>query len=285
MQAQEWSVPEQAKNIENPYKLIKQNINKGKKIYKANCKSCHGDMGKNNMIYLNPLPIDLGSQKLFEQSDGEIFYKINIGRDAMPTFEKTLTAEGRWMLITYIRSLDKKFAHKISRIKPDNPKVTRAFLKIIDENRDKKTITAHLTGITSKGKIVNLKNIELSAFVKRSFGQLNIVGENSITDEHGKLLIQFPNDLPGDKNGNLDITIKVSDEDLYGNLEMRLISKLGIPKNTKNPLSERVMWGTSKNAPVWIIALYASVVACIWAIIIIVLIKTPKIKKLAKVEE
>jgi len=279
--AEDWTVPSSAKNKRTPYESSRKNISKGKKAYMTNCKSCHGEPTKDNAMPLEPKPSDLGSQSFLVQSDGEIFYKVQTGRAAMPTFEKTLSGETRWMIIAYLRSFDKNKPQTGAITEVENPEVSNAFLKVdIDDEHHK--ILAHLTGRTLKGKLVNLQSVELEALVKRQFGQLNVTGENAYTDENGKLEIPFPHDLPGDKQGHVDLTVKVSDDDLYGKLEVKLISKLGVPTNPINPLSERAMWGTRANAPIWIILTFALGVLGIWSIIFLVIFNTPKLKKMAK---
>jgi len=282
--AEEWTVPSSAKSKRNPYESIRQNVSKGKKAYMTNCKSCHGDPGKDNAMPLVPKPSDLGSQAFLVQTDGVIYYKVKSGRGAMPTFDKTLSDESKWMIIAYLRSFDKNKQKASATDAVENPKVDHAYLKV-DIDDEHHMILAHLTGKTPKGKLVNLQNIELEALVKRQFGQLNVAGENAFTDENGKLKIPFPHDLPGNKLGNVDLTVKVSDDDLYGKLEVKSIAKLGVPTNPINPLSERAMWGTRANAPIWIILTFSFVVLGIWSAIIMIIFRVFKLKRMTRKKE
>jgi len=280
--AQEWNVPSTAKNKNNPYDYSKLNISKGKKVYQVNCKSCHGDPTKNNPLALNPAPTDLGSINFLNQSDGEIYYKVKKGKGAMPTFNKTLNDEAKWMVINYLRSFDaNKSNRKSIASKPSNPEVVSTKL-VLTEDSENKTILAHLSGITTKGKKVNLKSIELSALVKRMFGELNVAGDEAITDEEGKLLIQFPKNLPGDRAGHLDVTVKVTDDDLFGKVEEKLITNIGNPTNPKNILDERAMWGTRANAPIWIIATFLFMVISAWSIIGYALFQVFRLYRMSK---
>ncbi len=282
--AEDWTVPSVAKNKQSPYVSNRKNVSKGKKVYMTNCKSCHGDPAKDNAMPMLPKPTDLGSQAFLVQSDGEIYYKVQTGRATMPTFAKTLSDEAKWMIISYLRSFDKnkKLASLTTEI--ENPEVKHAFLEVdIDDKHHK--IMAHLTGRTPKGKLVNLQSIELEALVKRQFGQLIVSGENTYTDENGKLEITFPHDLPGNKEGDVDVTVRVSDDDLYGKLEVKLVSRLGVPTNPINPLSVRAMWGTRANAPIWIIATFGFVVIGIWSVIILIIFQAFKLRRMAKKKE
>ncbi|WP_321280249.1 cytochrome c [Marinifilum fragile] len=280
--AQGWSVPSSAKKKQNPYEATAKNISSGKKIYNLNCKSCHGDPTMANMLPLAPVaPTDLGSQNfLVQSSDGEIYYKVNKGQGAMPTFEKTLSDEDKWMVITFLRSFDKnkKERQQVAEIK--NPEVTDVKLEL-KVNEAEKNMSAKLSGVTKTGKRVGLQGIEMSFLVKRSFGFLDVSGEDPYTNEKGDVQIQFPKDLPGDREGQVNMLVKVTDDAFYGKLEEARVVTLGVPTDPVNPLDERAMWGTRANAPIWIIVTFVGGVVGIWSVIFLVLFQMIKLPKLA----
>ncbi|RUT79391.1 c-type cytochrome [Ancylomarina longa] len=285
VQAEDWGVPSSAKKKHNPYDANVKNISSGKKIFNINCKTCHGDPGKGNMIHLVPIsPTDIGSQDFLVQTDGEIYYKINKGNGAMPTFEKTLNDEHKWMVITYLRSFDKsnRRSEKLAEVK--NPEVTDVKLDLEIQDSSK-YILAHLTGMTKKGKRVGLHGIEMSFLVKRNFGYLDISREDAYTDDNGKVETVFPYDLPGDREGHVDLLVKLTDDAFYGNLEKSQIVSLGVPTIPVNPLDERAMWGTRANAPIWIMVSYIGGVFVIWGVIFFVLFQMIKIPRLAQNKE
>ena len=99
--SQEWVVPEELAATSNPSDYTLENIKQGKAIYIKNCKSCHGDPGKNNPLALNPMPVDMASEKMQANSEGVLFYKITNGRGVMPPFESTLSEPDRWLLVIF----------------------------------------------------------------------------------------------------------------------------------------------------------------------------------------
>ena len=102
--SQDWAVPEDESAVENPVKYELDNVLSGKDLYMANCKSCHGDPGKNNPLPLVPLPPDVDSEKMQANSDGALFYKITSGKGAMPQFETVLSEDERWKIISFINN-------------------------------------------------------------------------------------------------------------------------------------------------------------------------------------
>ncbi len=277
--AEDWNVSATAKKKLNPYELSKKNISTGKKVYQANCKSCHGDPTKANMLPLVPVPTDLGSQNFLVQSDGEIYHKVKVGKGAMPTFDKTLNDESKWMVITYLRSFDKNKKKVVTAKAVVNPEVTDVKIEL-NVDSEKKKLKANLTGLKKNGKRVGLEGIELSFLVKRAFGQLDISGEEAYTDANGELLIQFPTDLPGDREGQVDLLVRITDEDNYGPIEEKRVLSIAVPTNPKNILDERAMWGTRANAPIWIVATYVLGVIGIWSVIFLVLFQVFQLSKM-----
>jgi mono/diheme cytochrome c family protein len=111
--AGEWKAPADAKNTKNPLAAKKGDaklLADAKKLAETNCQSCHGS-GKGDgpaaAALPPPKPADWTSAKVAVESDGELFWKISNGRGAMPPW-KHLPEEQRWMLVNYIRSLQKK---------------------------------------------------------------------------------------------------------------------------------------------------------------------------------
>jgi cytochrome c5 len=93
--SQEWPVPGNQLNMENPLPFNLENVQKGKDLYQQNCKSCHGDPGKNNHLPLVPPPPDIVSEQMQANTDGGLFYKITSGRGGMPQFETTISEDDR----------------------------------------------------------------------------------------------------------------------------------------------------------------------------------------------
>ncbi|MCF8227328.1 MAG: c-type cytochrome [Bacteroidales bacterium] len=107
-----WEIPDEYKNMENPYKGDKGLDRIGKMLYAKNCKSCHGNKGEADGPRAKQIDVpmfDLSSEDFqAAYNDGEIYYMSIIGRDEMPNFESKIPDdEDRWAVVNYIRSLKK----------------------------------------------------------------------------------------------------------------------------------------------------------------------------------
>ncbi|HEY3322327.1 MAG TPA: c-type cytochrome [Planctomycetota bacterium] len=106
-----WVAPARAAKKANPIAADAQSMARGKQLFTKNCLSCHGETGRGDGPAAKDLerhPGNLSDPKMFEQSDGALFWKITEGNKPMLSFEKTLTPEERWDVVNYVRTLAKK---------------------------------------------------------------------------------------------------------------------------------------------------------------------------------
>lgn len=103
-----WLAPEEAKKLRNPLQPVSSTIADGRYLFRQNCKSCHGAFGKGDgpvAVTLKKHPADLSATAVQQQTDGELYYKISIGRGEMPGFREILRPDERWSLVHYIHTL------------------------------------------------------------------------------------------------------------------------------------------------------------------------------------
>ncbi|HEX7457117.1 MAG TPA: cytochrome c [Ginsengibacter sp.] len=105
-----WVVPEAYVNLKNPTKADSATLKSAKASYIKYCAPCHGDKGKGDgpaNASLNPYPANHTAITMLKETDGALWYKITEGRNPMPENKSVLTANQRWELVNYIRTLAK----------------------------------------------------------------------------------------------------------------------------------------------------------------------------------
>ncbi len=108
---EKWIAPESSKEINNPVSVKKRSSSakNGAKLFKKFCIVCHGEQGIGDGPggkALDPKPANLTSEPVQKQIDGEIFWKISNGRNAMIKWNPIIAEEDRWNLVNYIRTLN-----------------------------------------------------------------------------------------------------------------------------------------------------------------------------------
>ena len=274
-QKQRWDVPADKKAKNSYIKFDNASSKDGEAIYTKNCLSCHGNPGKGNALKtLKPIPPDLYSALTQELTDGELFYIISTGRLVMPSFKNILSEEDRWKLVSYIRSGNKKYVQVLSKTDPNKSKLVEIKLDF-DSLTNKIKIIANAA---EKTGIIPLKDAEVSLFANRYFGKLQI--EKTIrTNAEGFAIFNFPKDLPGDKAGNVDLSVKINDE-VYGEIESQNKLKVGIPTDKPSLTEKRAIWNVLKKAPIWLIITYTSLVFFVGFVLLFIVRNLMKLKKL-----
>ena len=273
--AQRWDIPAD-KKAKNSYIKFDNNTDKdGEAIYTKNCKSCHGDLGKGNGIKtLNPLPPELSADLTQALTDGELLYILNTGRNAMPNFKNTLSEEERWKVISYLRSLNKKYVQVLSKTDPSKSKLVKINMNF---NAATNKINVSVKANETSG-VVLLKDAEIMLFVSRYFGKLQI-DKTIRTDKDGNATFSFPKDLPGDSLGNLSLIVKVNDE-LYGEIESINNLQIGVPTDKPSLTAKRAIWNVLKLAPWWIIITYTSIVLVVGLFLLLIVRNLFRINKI-----
>ncbi len=253
LSSRNWKAPDDQKDKNSYIKFDASTAAQGEAIYNANCASCHGNPGKNNALKsLNPVPPDLSSAASQSLTDGELIYILNNGAGLMPSFKNSLGEEKEWMVISYLRGFNKNYVQELSKFDPAKSKLVKLISSF-----DKATnlITVNATADEKNGKVA-IVGAEISLFVKRYFGNFQI--EKALkTDANGSAKFSFPTDMPGNKNGDLDVLVKMYDEN-YGEVQVTKSYSIGVPTDNPGLNEKRAIWNTLAKAPLWIIGLYST---------------------------
>ena len=114
----------------------------------------------------------------------------------------------------------------------------------------------------------------VSVYIKRMFSSLKI-GEGE-TDEEGMVEIDFPEGLPGDENGHLEISVLIEETEEYGNLKATLGKKWGTSVSYDIQKLPRALW--SPHPPAWMIISFFILMGTVWIHYMIIVINLYRIK-------
>ena len=105
-------VPENYRNVANPYEFSPPQIAEGAKIYEARCRRCHGEQGMGGgeavkdltpspalLAYFIHRPIAVDQFLLWTISEGGVAYDTE-----MPAYKDELSRDEIWKVISYMRA-------------------------------------------------------------------------------------------------------------------------------------------------------------------------------------
>ncbi|PYJ53644.1 MAG: cytochrome c class I, partial [Verrucomicrobia bacterium] len=75
------------------------------------CAGCHGKTGNGDgpdAADLGIHPAKLSDPTIRAETDGELFWKITVGKKPMPNYGTRLSATDRWNVINYLRTLGRR---------------------------------------------------------------------------------------------------------------------------------------------------------------------------------
>jgi cytochrome c5 len=277
--SQKWETPADKKSKVSPIVFNESTTKEGEALFTKNCQSCHGNPGQGNFLKsLNPQPPDPASKEFQEQTDGELFYKITTGRAIMPAFKNILSEEERWKVISYFRSFNKSYTQQKPDTTANSLRNNTVKIKIDFDKTTNKVVIYAKKNLPKDSSLI--KDAEVNVFVKRCFGNLQI-GKSAQTDNNGEATFDFPKDLPGDKDGNIELIVKVTDDKL-GEFEAQKKLQIGVPTDKPSLTENRAIWNVVAKAPLWLLATYIISVLVVLSILAYLVLNLVKIKKLSK---
>jgi mono/diheme cytochrome c family protein len=281
LSGQTWTVPEDRKARLPDVAFTDDMRNSGSQLYLVNCKSCHGDPGRNNGPNMTPHPPDPVSIQMQGNSDGELYYKIQEGRLTMPSFKNALTSAEIWQVVAFIRSFNKEYIQQIAAKAGTNQQYSQ--VEITLSVTGDTLIQASVTGM-EKNVRVPVPGVEVALLSHRYFGHLRL-DEPRITDISGIVRFRAPSDLPGDSTGMIRLIAKLTDEDQFGSVENDTTFQLGVPVHPVALNAHRAMWNTVRKAPVWLLIVYPGTLLTVLGVFLYILLSVRQIFYLGKREE
>jgi len=132
-------------------------------------------------------------------------------------------------------------------------------------------ISAHSLG--PKDEVIPLKEATLNVYVQGLFTKLKI---GDCTIENGQGSFKFPDNIPGDQNGDMKIFVRVEEDENFGDVEKVEMAKWGQHRSGfVEPV--RSLW--SAGAPLWMIITLTILLVGVWSHYLFAIIQLVKIRK------
>lgn len=104
-------IPDEARKRTNPIPVTPETIEYGKLLYSSQCVMCHGASGDGTGDLVERLKLDMpdltDAAAMTKRTDGDLFYILDVGHKRMPSQGKRLQEDGRWKIVSYVRTLAK----------------------------------------------------------------------------------------------------------------------------------------------------------------------------------
>jgi mono/diheme cytochrome c family protein len=268
VQAQQWTIDPELKDAQLKVAFDEANIEAGKAIYEKNCKACHQDISaiaKNDRAP-GAAP-NLGNQEFHKSNtDGEIFCKLSHGNGStMPAYENMISEDDRWKVIAYMRSFSETYeapqaddAAPVVAEEKFEGTITKMNLSF---DKESKTVTVSLEGKNAEGNTVAPKNVKVSVFVKRYFGDLPLCADKK-TDDKGMITTEL-GDVPTDTAGFVTIIASVDG----GKTTAEATVQVNEGWTWVNPLDGTHLWATRDKTPLWLMFMYFGGTLAVLAVI------------------
>jgi len=267
---QEWIVPSASQDKLSPFAFTDSTRNAGEQLYANNCRSCHGTPGQGNVLNLVPPPQDPAKAEFQQNKDGEIFYKVSEGRGPMPSFKNVLSSQDIWNIISFLRTFNPAYIQKTMEV-ITSAVYPGAEIRIrLSHRQDDSTIV--LSAQAFKDNIaVPVKDAGVRLFVYRTFGMIPL-DEEKTTDKDGLAVFKIPAYFPGDTAGNINVSARFTNEDVFGTVTKDTLIHAGETVYPVSLVANRAFWNTVWKSPRWLIITYFGGLLLVWGIILYVLL-------------
>lgn len=276
LSAQEWVVPAESSSKLSSFAFSDSTRKAGGELYNLNCKSCHGDPGKNNAVKLVPVPPDAASEQMQKNADGALFFKVSEGRGLMPSFKNTLSATDLWKIISYLRGYNDKYVQEVAKKLAAGTSLEQVNFKFVWD-KEKNLLQVAVSSVKEQLR-QPVSGAEMKLFVKRYFGNLQIDGAHS-TDNLGIAQFNLPKNLPGDSLGVVQLLVKPVDETAFGEAKADTSMAVGLATYRPPLNKERAIWNVVSKTPVWLLLTYVLTVLIVWGLIFYVMLQLRVIYK------
>jgi len=148
----------------------------------------------------------------------------------------------------------------------------------LNPNDTARLVTASVTEIGKDGKEIPVKGAEVKFYVQRLFGIMPAGEDNTIgTDEKGEASFAFPKNIPGDTGGVITVTVRMEDNEQFGNMENKATASWGTVLAVDKDPFPRALW--EPYAPLPLVISISTLFGGVWFIYFFIFFQLRRIKK------
>lgn len=141
----------------------------------------------------------------------------------------------------------------------------------LEESDGVKTAKIVFKGLDDKNQLVAMKDAEVRFYIKRTYSLLPLSDANISTDENGEASIEVPAGIAGDEKGNIQIIARLEDNETYGMVMASTTKTWGKATQIENNLSDKELWASRANAPVYLVIGVNAMLLGIWGTILYII--------------
>lgn len=179
----------------------------------------------------------------------------------------------RWLLMILLLLLDCSTCLADATV-ASGKRASIALSTTIEEGRKMLVAT-----VTVDGK--PLENARVALFVRRTFGELSLGEETTLDD--GTAAVPFPQDLPGDAGGQLQVIARLKTPPQYMSVVSRETLPGGAVVVVENDPFPRAIW--APQAPLALIMVFVVLLGGVWGTYLFVVIQLKRIKPRSGVQQ
>ncbi len=130
---------------------------------------------------------------------------------------------------------------------------------------------------------VPVPDVELKIGVSRLGGSLINIGEEETytTDAEGVATADYLlKDIPGDRDGNIELIARIEDHDQMGSIETMLPVQWGKATVFHSRFGERSLWATGDKVPLWLLGLAIFIITSVWGTLIVLIYRFFKLTRI-----
>jgi hypothetical protein len=189
----------------------------------------------------------------------------------MPSFKNIIATSEIWNIISFIRSFNGSYKQEIMPVITSSAYPGAVIKMSLSFNKADSSFILKASA-QKDNSVLPVSGAEVKLYVHRTFGLLP-VDDTKTTDKDGLASFRISGNLPGDTAGNVTVSARFTNEDIFGTVSTDTVLSAGVKTYPVSLVAERGMWNNVRMAPIWLILTFSLGLLTAWGFIFFVLLK------------